>query len=501
MEIRMEPSGAAQGAFPHPEDRARHAAAVEDGPRTGESRENGVMSLPPQPISPLDGRYRPAVEALGEHLSEAGLNRARVHVEVEWLLFLTDHRMFGTEPVDAERARALRQWAADFGEDEIARLAELEATTRHDVKAVEYLVRERLAAQGLTAIAELTHFACTSEDVNNVAYALTIRAAVHQVWLPRLGEVITALRERAEEARGIPMLARTHGQPATPTTIGKEFAVFVARAERVRTRIEGIAPLAKFSGATGTFAAHRAADPDADWPALSREFVTGLGLTWNPLTTQIESHDWQAELFAAISHENRILHNLCTDVWSYISLGYLTQVPEAGATGSSTMPHKINPIRFENAEANLELSSALLDSLAATLVTSRLQRDLTDSTTQRNIGVALGHSLLALDNLARGLGEIALAPAAMAADLDANWEVLGEAIQTVIRAEVTAGRSSIADPYALLKELTRGRRITADELRAFIADLDIGDEARLRLLALTPATYTGLADDLVGFLP
>ena len=458
------------------------------------------MSLPPQPISPLDGRYRPAVEALGEHLSEAGLNRARVHVEVEWLLFLTDRRMFGTEPVDAEQARSLRQWAADFGEAEIAQLATLEATTRHDVKAVEYLVRERLTAQGLTAIAELTHFACTSEDINNLAYALTVRSAVHLVWLPRLADVLSALRERAEEGRGIPMLARTHGQPATPTTIGKEFAVFVARAERVRARIEAVRPLAKFSGATGTFAAHVAAEPGADWPALSREFVTHLGLTWNPLTTQIESHDWQAELFTAISHENRILHNLCTDIWSYISLGYLAQVPQAGATGSSTMPHKINPIRFENAEANLELSSALLDSLAATLVTSRLQRDLTDSTTQRNIGVALGHSLLALDNLARGLGEIAIAPEVLAADLDANWEVLGEAIQTVIRAEVTAGRSSIADPYALLKELTRGRRVGAEELRAFVEGLDIGAEAKARLHALTPAGYTGLADELVGYL-
>ena len=458
------------------------------------------MSLPPQPISPLDGRYRKVVEAIGEHLSEAGLNRARVHVEVEWLLFLTDHRMFGTEPVAAEDARALRQWAAGFGQAEIDRLAELEATTRHDVKAVEYLVRERLADLGLTPLAELTHFACTSEDVNNLAYALTIRAAVHDVWLPRLRDVLAALRGRAEEGRELPMLSRTHGQPATPTTIGKEFAVFVWRAERQLARIEAIVPLAKFSGATGTYAAHLAADPAADWPALSREFVTGLGLVWNPLTTQIESHDWQAELFTAVSHENRVLHNLCTDIWTYISLGYLTQIPQAGATGSSTMPHKINPIRFENAEANLELSSALLDSLAATLVTSRLQRDLTDSTTQRNIGVALGHSLLALDNLAKGLGEIAIAADVLAADLDANWEVLGEAIQTVIRAEVTAGRSSIADPYALLKELTRGRRVGAAELREFVDGLDIGDEAKERLRALTPAGYTGLAGDLVAYL-
>ena len=312
--------------------------------------------------------------------------------------------------------------------------------------------------------------------------------------------MLAALRERAVEGRGIPMLARTHGQPATPTTIGKEFAVFVARAERVRARIDAVRPLGKFSGATGTYAAHVVADADADWPALSREFVTSLGLDWNPLTTQIESHDWQAELYGAISHLNRILHNLCTDIWTYISLGYLAQVPQKGATGSSTMPHKINPIRFENAEANFELSSALLDSLAATLVTSRLQRDLTDSTTQRNIGVALGHSLLALDNLARGLGEIAIARPALDADLDANWEVLAEAIQTVIRAEVTAGRELDRRPLRLLKDLTRGKRVGQKELGAFVEGLDIGAAAKKRLLALTPATYVGLADELVDYL-
>jgi adenylosuccinate lyase len=296
------------------------------------------------------------------------------------------------------------------------------------------------------------------------------------------------------------MLAHTHGQPATPTTVGKEFAVFAHRLEGQLTQILAVEFLGKFSGATGTFAAHVAADPELDWVALSREFVTSLGLRWNPLTTQIESHDWQAELFSRVSHANRILHNLATDCWTYISLGYLTQIPQPGATGSSTMPHKINPIRFENAEANLELSSALLDSLAATLVTSRLQRDLTDSTTQRNIGVALGHSLLALDNLARGLGEVAVDGDRLEADLEGNWEVLGEAIQTVIRAEVVAGRSSIADPYALLKELTRGRRVGRQELIVFVDALDIGEEAKVRLRKLTPANYVGLASRLVDEL-
>ncbi len=458
------------------------------------------MSLPEQPLSPLDGRYRATVAELGEHLSEAALNRARVRVEVEWLLYLTEHELFGSGRLDHEQARSLRELAAEFGQPEIDELATLEATTRHDVKAVEYLVRRKLADLGLTDVAELTHFACTSEDVNNTSYALTIQAAMRDVWLPKYRGVIAALRARAIELRDDAMLAHTHGQPATPTTMGKELAVFVYRLERILTQIESTEYLAKFSGATGTFAAHVAADATQDWPAISHEFVTSLGLTWNPLTTQIESHDWQAELYSRVSHANRVLHNLCTDVWTYISMGYFTQIPQAGATGSSTMPHKINPIRFENAEANLELSSALLDSLASTLVTSRLQRDLTDSTTQRNVGVALGHSLLALDNIERGLKEIAVNREALASDLDRNWEILGEAIQTVIRAEVTAGRSSIADPYAILKELTRGKRVGQTEIVAFIDGLDIGDDAKAALRQLTPATYAGLASGLVDYL-
>jgi adenylosuccinate lyase len=459
-----------------------------------------MSPLPEQPLSPLDGRYRAAVADLGEHLSEAGLNRARVHVEVEWLLYLTDHELFGSSRLSPEQSHALRQFATDFGQPEIDELARLEATTRHDVKAVEYLVRAKLSELGLDDVAELTHIACTSEDINNLSYAITIGAAVREVWLPRLRLVIDALRDRATATRGDVMLAHTHGQPATPTTVGKEFAVFVHRLERIGAQVEATEYLGKFSGATGTFAAHQVADATQDWPAISREFVASLGLTWNPLTTQIESHDWQAELYARMSHANRVLHNLCTDVWTYISMGYFRQIPQAGATGSSTMPHKINPIRFENAEANLELSSALLDSLAATLVTSRLQRDLTDSSTQRNVGVAFGHSLVALDNILRGLGEIDVDKDRLANDLDGNWEILGEAIQTVVRAEITAGRSSITDPYALLKELTRGKKIGKKELVAFIDGLDIGQEAKDRLRTLTPSGYAGLADSLVDFI-
>jgi adenylosuccinate lyase len=458
-----------------------------------------MTALPEQPLSPLDGRYRSAVSGLSEQLSEAALNRARVHVEVEWLLYLTNHSLFGSSPLPQDKVRALKALVSDFGQDDIAHLATLEATTRHDVKAVEYFVRAKLADLGLAGISELTHFGCTSEDINNLAYALTIGAAVREVWLPKLHRVIDALHERAVTHRATAMLAHTHGQPATPTTVGKEFAVFVARLRRLAVQVEATDYWGKFSGATGTFAAQMAADPTQDWATISQEFVSSLGLMWNPLTTQIEPHDWQAELYSKVSHTNRVLHNLCTDVWAYISMGYFTQIPPAGSTGSSTMPHKINPIRFENAEANLELSSAILELLAQTLVTSRLQRDLTDSTTQRNVGVGFGHSLLAMDNILRGLPELAVNVSKLDADLDANWEVLGEAIQTVIRAEVAAGRSSISDPYAMLKELTRGKHVGRQELAAFVSGLDIGEDAKARLLALTPAGYVGLASDLVEY--
>ena len=458
------------------------------------------MTLPPQVLSPLDGRYREAASPLGEYLSEAGLNRARTHVEVEWIIFLAEHKLFGAAPLSEAQKSTLRGHVMNFGQSEIDQLAELEAVTRHDVKAVEYLVRSWMEADGLAHLAELTHITCTSEDINNLSYALTVRDAVRSVWTPALERATEGFRSLATEHAETPLLSRTHGQPATPSTLGKEMAVFVYRLDRVRQQIAETEYLGKFSGATGNFAAHRVADPSADWPALSRAFVESLGLSWNPLTTQIESHDWQAELYARVAHANRILHNAATDIWTYISMGYFRQIPQAGATGSSTMPHKINPIRFENAEANFEVSCALLDSLAATLVTSRMQRDLTDSTTQRNIGVALGHSLLALENITRGLTELDVAEDALAADLNANWEVLGEAIQTVIRAEVVAGRSSISDPYALLKELTRGKRVTAEALAEFVSGLEISDEAKARLSALTPATYVGDSAALVRFM-
>ena len=456
-----------------------------------------MSNLSNQPLSPLDGRYQSAVSELGLHLSEAGLNRARIHVEIEWLIHLANRNLLkNNAPLDLTEIEQLRAVVKNFSDADVDKLAATEAVTKHDVKAVEYFVRDQLAEIGRADLAELTHFACTSEDINNLSYALTVRDAVQQVWLPRAEKLIAKIAELAEQYREVSMLSRTHGQPATPTTMGKEFAVFVYRLRRQLARIENADYLGKFSGATGTFSAHVVAAPHVDWAKESKDFVESLNLTWNPLTTQIESHDWQAELYSAIALFNRILHNLCTDIWTYISMSFFKQIPQPGATGSSTMPHKINPIRFENAESNLELSNAILDSLSATLVNSRMQRDLTDSSAQRNIGVGIGHSLLAIDNATRGLGEIELNQAVLDADLSENWEVLGEAIQTVIRAEVAAGRSSISDPYQLLKELTRGKRIGHDELVTFVNGLDISDEAKDRLLALKPHNYTGLAAEL-----
>ena len=456
-----------------------------------------VSNLSIQPLSPLDGRYRAAVSDLGFHLSEAGLNRARIAVEIEWLIHLANRNLLGTNtPISEAQIAQLRAIVTNFSDADVATLAETEATTKHDVKAVEYFIRGKLQELGLGAIEELTHFACTSEDINNLSYAITVRDAVQQVWLPRVEKLIAKLRELSAKYADASMLSHTHGQPATPSTMGKEIAVFVHRLERQVKRIQANEYLGKFSGATGTFSAHVVAAPNVNWPKESEDFVTSLGLTWNPLTTQIESHDWQAELYSAVSLFNGILHNLCTDIWTYISLGYYKQIPVAGATGSSTMPHKINPIRFENAESNLELSNAILGSLASTLITSRLQRDLTDSSSQRNIGLGFGHSLLAIDNVTRGLNEIDLSQGVLDADLSDNWEILGEAIQTVIRAEVAAGRSTINDPYALLKDLTRGKRLSGDDMVAFVNGLEIGDEAKERLLKLRPHTYTGLASEL-----
>ena len=467
------------------------APASTDGP----AAPTAPASLGEPALGPLDGRYRASVAPLAEHLSEAALNRRRIHVEVEWLVHLgTRDVVPGVRRLTADEVAFLRSLPLSFDAAAVAELAEIERETVHDVKAVEYWIKRRLAGTSLADVAELVHLFCTSEDVNNLSYALMVRDAVRLVWSPAAHAVTDDVARMAHELRDLPMLARTHGQPATPTTLGKELAVLAHRLRRQLARVDAAEFLGKFNGATGTFSAHAVAVPGADWPAVSRGFVESLGLTWNPLTTQIESHDWQAELYADVARFGRVLHNLCTDVWTYVSLGYFAQVRGQGAVGSSTMPHKVNPIRFENAEANLEVSQALLRVLEDTLTTSRLQRDLTDSSMQRNIGVAFGHSLLALENVRKGLAGLDADPAALAADLDATWEVLGEAVQSVMRVH------GLPNPYERLKDLTRGRRVDAAALREFVAGLGLPEEDARRLAALTPGTYTGLASQLVDLL-
>lgn len=461
---------------------------------------------PPIALGALDGRYRGVVAPLVDHLSEPALNRARLHVEVEWLLHLTDREVVpGVRRLTDAEKTALRGVVTDFGADAIEELAATERVTLHDVKAIEYFLKARLREIAPAAedagLSELVHFCCTSEDINNLSYAVMVRGAVHEVWLPRATALVDQLTAMARDLAGVPLLAHTHGQPATPTTMGKELAVLAWRLRRQLARIAGAEFLGKLNGATGTYGAHLAAVPEADWEDVSRSFVEHLGLTWNPLTTQIESHDWQAELYADVARFNRVLHNICTDVWSYISMGYFAQVRGQGTVGSSTMPHKVNPIRFENAEANLEVSNALLDVLSSTLVQSRLQRDLTDSSMQRNIGSAFGHSLLAIDNARRGLDGLDAVPSAMAADLDANWEVLGEAVQSAMRALGARGVPGMEEPYERLKELTRGRRIGQADLVQFVRGLGLPADVEERLAAMTPETYTGLAGRLVRHLP
>ncbi len=478
-------------------------AAPRPGPGT-----DGAVSLadvtPPIPLGALDGRYRGVVAPLVDHLSEPALNRARLHVEVEWLIHLTEREVVpGVRRLSEREQAALRSVVTTFGPDEIDALATTERVTQHDVKAVEYFLKERLGAIAPhdDGLRELVHFACTSEDINNLSSAVMVKGAVQQVWLPRATALVDALTAMARELRDVPLLAHTHGQPATPTTMGKELAVLAWRMRRQLARVDDAAFLGKLNGATGTYGAHLAAVPGVDWQDVSRSFVEHLGLTWNPLTTQIESHDWQAELYADIARFNRVLHNMCTDVWTYISMGYFAQVRGQGTVGSSTMPHKVNPIRFENAEANLEVSTALLDVLSATLVQSRLQRDLTDSSMQRNIGSALGHSVLAIDNAERGLAGLDAVPEAMAADLDENWEVLGEAVQSAMRALAAQGVPGMDEPYERLKDLTRGRRVGREDLVTFVRGLGLPAEVEQRLVSLTPHGYVGLAPALVDHLP
>ena len=444
-------------------------------------------------LSPLDGRYADKVAALGEHFSEFGLVRHRVRVEIAWLIALSDEPAIPEVPPFSATARAaLEQVAKDFVPTDAARIKSIERTTNHDVKAAEYWLKERFASiPEVARVSEFIHFACTSEDINNLAHALALAAARKDVLLPMLRDIAACLRALAHAHAGVPMLSRTHGQPATPTTLGKEIANVYARIERQIAAIERVPVKGKANGAVGNYNAHLAAYPNVDWERLAARLVAGLGLEFSPYTTQIEPHDYMAELFDAIARANTILIDFDRDVWGYVALGYFRQRVVEGEVGSSTMPHKVNPIDFENSEGNLGLANAVLRHLAEKLPISRWQRDLTDSTVLRNMGVALGYALLGWTSLQQGLRKLEVDRARMAADLDANWEVLAEPIQTVMR------RHGIANPYEQLLALTRGRTgMTRESLHAFIQGLALPADAKAGLLALTPATYIGKAAEL-----
>jgi adenylosuccinate lyase len=451
------------------------------------------MSFAPiSALSPLDGRYADKVAALRAHFSEYGLIRNRVRVEVAWLRALAAEPAIGEiAPFTAPTLAELDAVVSDFSPAEAEQVKRIEARTNHDVKAMEYWLKERLGANAeVRRASEFIHFACTSEDINNVAHALMLHEARQAVLLPALDAVIARLRQLAHGLADLPMLARTHGQPATPTTLGKEMANVAARLMRARARLAQVSMTAKFNGAVGNYNAHLAAYPEFDWEGFNRRFIEAFGLEFNAYTIQIEPHDAMAELFDALARANTVVLDLCRDAWTYISLGYFRQKTRAGEVGSSTMPHKVNPIDFENAEGNLGLANALLRHLADKLPVSRLQRDLSDSTVLRNMGVAFGHALLAWDSCLKGLGKLEADPARLAADLNEAWEVLAEPIQTVMR------RYGVANPYEQLKELTRGRAISRDSLRQFIAGLAIPEAEKQRLLAMTPASYVGKAAEL-----
>ena len=441
-------------------------------------------------LSPLDGRYEAKVAGLRQHFSEFGLIRARVRIEIAWLLALADEPgLAEVAPFSVAAHAALDDVAVSFSVADAERIKAIERTTNHDVKAVEYWLKERFASvPEIARVAEFIHFACTSEDINNLAHGLMLGDARRTLLLPTLRDVAADLRALAHAQADVPMLSRTHGQPATPTTLGKEMANVYARLERSIAAIEHVPIKGKANGAVGNYNAHLAAYPDIDWERLAAKLVAGLGLELNPYTTQIEPHDYMAELFDAIARANTILIDLDRDLWGYISLGYFRQRVNEGEVGSSTMPHKVNPIDFENSEGNLGLANAVLRHLAEKLPVSRWQRDLSDSTVLRNMGVALGYALLGWLSLRQGLARIEVEPARLAADLDANWEVLAEPIQTVMR------RYGIANPYEQLKALTRGKSgISRESLHAFIDALALPGEASARLKALTPATYIGSA--------
>jgi len=441
-------------------------------------------------LSPLDGRYEGKTAVLRPYFSEFGLIRRRVLVEVRWLQALAGHGQIKEVPALTAAANTLLDGiATNFSQSDARRVKEIESSTNHDVKAIEYFLKEKtLGNAEIAKVSEFIHFACTSEDINNLSYALMLKDARDQVLLGRMDRIIETIQDLAQRYAAEPMLARTHGQPASPTTVGKELANVGWRLRRAREQVARVELLGKINGAVGNYNAHLIAYPNVDWQAFARHFVEGLGLGWNPYTIQIEPHDYIAELLQALSRFNTVLIDFNRDVWGYIALAYFRQKAVKGEVGSSTMPHKVNPIDFENAEGNLGLANALFHHLAEKLPISRWQRDLTDSTVLRNLGVGFGYSVLAWDSCLRGLGKLEVNSARLAEDLDGNWEVLAEAVQTVMR------RYGVPEPYERLKELTRGRSgITREIMQEFIRGLAIPDDAKRRLLALTPATYIGNA--------
>ncbi|MEY3950756.1 MAG: hypothetical protein RJB21_514 [Pseudomonadota bacterium] len=443
-------------------------------------------------LSPLDGRYAGKTDGLRPWLSEAAFMRQRVQVEVHWLIALSQAKLPDFPSFSAAAEAVLLKLVADFSDSDAQRIKAIEAVTNHDVKAVEYWMKEKVAGHAeLEKASEFIHFACTSEDINNTSHGLMLKGARQEVILPKLKEVLASLTNLAVLNADIPMLSRTHGQPASPTTLGKEMANVAMRLERAIRNIENVPLLGKMNGAVGNYNAHLSAYPDVDWESFSKEVVEKrLGLQFNPYTIQIEPHDYMAELFDAVARANTILLDLNRDIWGYISVGYFKQKTKAGEIGSSTMPHKVNPIDFENSEGNLGIANALLKHLSEKLPVSRWQRDLTDSTVLRNLGTALGHSLLAYDSVLRGLGKLETNPTRLAEDLDNCWEVLAEPVQTVMR------RYGVPNPYEQLKELTRGKGITPEGLKTFIQDLAIPDDAKQSLLKMTPASYIGKAVEL-----
>ena len=440
-------------------------------------------------VSPIDGRYGNKVAALRDVFSEFGLIKRRVLVEVRWLQRLAEHEGVPEVPgLSAAANRFLEGLLDDFSEVDARRIKDIEATTNHDVKAEEYFIKERFAGhEELEAVGEFVHFACTSEDINNLSHGLMLRDGMQQVLIPVMQEIATALTSLAHETAAVPMLSRTHGQTASPSTMGKEVANVVARLRRQLAQLEHIQFQGKINGAVGNYNAHLSAYPQVDWQANAEQFVSSLGLTWNPYTTQIEPHDYMAELFDTIARFNTILLDFDRDIWGYISMGYFKQKTVAGEVGSSTMPHKVNPIDFENSEGNLGLANAVLGHLATKLPVSRWQRDLTDSTVLRNMGVGIGYSLIAYQASLKGISKLQLNEARIAQDLDNSWEVLAEPIQTVMR------RYGIEKPYEKLKELTRGQDMNKEVIQSFVATLDIPADARDELLAMTPASYIGNA--------